>query len=511
MKIITTVGTSILFNWSKGDTKRYKDCRGTFDLDTWEDIKSSDIYKLVPHWAIQTGQNASAEIASIIGIQAERKEPLDIVLLCTDTLESYLAAHCVKLFFESDVLGENKGNFSIAEPIRIENLLVSSKDVFEKGLLNLFGSISTISNGDWNKVGFNITGGYKAIIPHITILAQIFKLPIYYIFEENEQQNYELLKVPQIPVSFDWLEVEPVLDFLKDEFKQDATTVKLFDLLGKGYVIEKKDSYDLTKTVLGADAWRSKKIDFSDMTKLSLFNAIYKKLLNNGLINHDCNLTPIGKLIQQQKEKRPAGKDFLGHTMELFIESYFNQATRHESLQHYSVQEKYDITGSYSIDLSNGNISINKKEIKIGDIDVHLFNNTTNTPVICEVKAFSAMSDYTKEIETKDDYLFQLKARILKYLEDKKCNSIEILLLIYEFQLAGNEKCLKEKIQSYENTSTILNHLKKLETDDQLASVGKVKFNVCLLQKIQSLEQYGAKKSLYDMGIKNNLFSFYTP
>jgi hypothetical protein len=41
----------------------------------------------------------------------------------------------------------------------------------------------------WDDVVLNITGGYKAIIPIMSIIGQIRKLPTYYIFGGEEEKN----------------------------------------------------------------------------------------------------------------------------------------------------------------------------------------------------------------------------------------------------------------------------------------------------------------------------------
>jgi len=46
----------------------------------------------------------------------------------------------------------------------------------------------------------NITAGYKVTIPYLTVLAQINKCPIYYIFEDTDA----LMKIPDIPLNIDW-------------------------------------------------------------------------------------------------------------------------------------------------------------------------------------------------------------------------------------------------------------------------------------------------------------------
>ena len=50
----------------------------------------------------------------------------------------------------------------------------------------------------------NITGGYKATIPYLTLMGQIYNLPIYYTFEETPGHQSELIRIPQAPIAIDW-------------------------------------------------------------------------------------------------------------------------------------------------------------------------------------------------------------------------------------------------------------------------------------------------------------------
>jgi CRISPR/Cas system-associated protein Csm6 len=63
-------------------------------------------------------------------------------------------------------------------------------------MVNLIQTIENISQGYWENVIINITGGYKATVPYLTILAQVNRCPIYYIFKDTDA----LIKIPYIPI-----------------------------------------------------------------------------------------------------------------------------------------------------------------------------------------------------------------------------------------------------------------------------------------------------------------------
>jgi hypothetical protein len=67
-------------------------------------------------------------------------------------------------------------------------------------MTNLINEIYKIAGGYWGNVIINITGGYKATVPYLTILGQVNKCPIYYIFEDTDAT----IKIPYVPIDIKW-------------------------------------------------------------------------------------------------------------------------------------------------------------------------------------------------------------------------------------------------------------------------------------------------------------------
>ena len=220
-KIITTVGTSIFNNCLKfevPDIKFHYNHLKDKDYDQWEENKDDQI-KILCHkvndWA-KDKNNASAEIASLLKIQEELKEKVEIHLICTETIFSRLAGECIQKWFGG------KNDFEIKEPIVVKDLQVKNRKKFEKnGLTNLINEIEKIGqNGSyWDDCILNITGGYKGTIPFLTILGQVNMIPIYYIFEENETDKYELIKMPNAPIDYK----REIFERYWDEFRKIET------------------------------------------------------------------------------------------------------------------------------------------------------------------------------------------------------------------------------------------------------------------------------------------------
>jgi putative CRISPR-associated protein (TIGR02619 family) len=208
-KIITMVGTSLFENYleNRSNDRNFIDAYDHFknnkikadELDR-ERCRRENIEKSLRESYFKNNQNASAEIKSLIKLKEELKEDFEIYLLFSDTAISHLAAEILyKVFSEYKPYDELK-DYEVKEPIKIEGLQTWDRSVFNKGMVNLIQTIENISQGYWENVVINITGGYKATVPYLTILAQINKCPIYYIFEDTDA----LIKIPYIPIDINW-------------------------------------------------------------------------------------------------------------------------------------------------------------------------------------------------------------------------------------------------------------------------------------------------------------------
>jgi putative CRISPR-associated protein (TIGR02619 family) len=205
-KIITTVGTSLFENYHKKyrDTA-FEDLYDFFknneisakELDKQELRKKSLIDKFNSNY-FKNNFDASAEIKSLIKLQEELKEDFDIYLLHSDTALGRLAAEIIK---DNISLYEEYGlKISRVDIHLIEELKIQNRQKFIQGMQELINNIYKISQNYWGNVVINITGGYKATIPYLTILAQVNQCPIYYIFENTDA----LIQIPNIPIDINW-------------------------------------------------------------------------------------------------------------------------------------------------------------------------------------------------------------------------------------------------------------------------------------------------------------------
>jgi len=200
-KVITTIGTSLFENAlsdignndhyeyiKKKTSNEWKSCS-----ERIERLKSVLIKWLEQH------SLGTAELKSLGKIKELFKNELDVLLLATDSVTSRLAAEILKEHYK----GNDKNIIISFDPDKdvITGLQVNNSRTFEKeGLVNLIERIEEFTQGYYQDVVINITGGYKAVIPYLTIYGQVNNIPLYYIFEDTDS----LIKIPQGPIDINW-------------------------------------------------------------------------------------------------------------------------------------------------------------------------------------------------------------------------------------------------------------------------------------------------------------------
>lgn len=160
------------------------------------------------------GESASAELQSnavIIKDKLKNEDEIKVHLLASDTIASCLAAEILKDHINSldeGVFGNNvtaifNRDLQDTEIDVISNLQITNATNFSQdGIPNLFHRINQI----WEPIGsenlsINITGGYGATLPYLTLFAQLKQVPLYYNFEKVPDK---LVEIPQAPLAIDW-------------------------------------------------------------------------------------------------------------------------------------------------------------------------------------------------------------------------------------------------------------------------------------------------------------------
>ncbi len=138
----------------------------------------------------------SAETHSLAKLKVSESD--EVVLLHSETLDGQLCAEAVKEVLENE-LGLRP------RLVKIEGLQVNNGERFRKvGIQKLFEVLTEETKG-WlenpeQKAILNATGGFKSVVPYVTLFGLLHRLEVVYIFEWSS----ELLRLPPVPVNFDY-------------------------------------------------------------------------------------------------------------------------------------------------------------------------------------------------------------------------------------------------------------------------------------------------------------------
>ncbi|CCJ34783.1 putative CRISPR-associated protein [Caloramator australicus] len=207
--IFSTVGTSIFTNIMKED-KNFQELYRSY---TQNDEKEEKIKSYV--WSIiksqQDKDKISAEIKSLNKIGVEDDDILYFIV--TDTKESRLAGDILSEYFEVTFNATSK-------VLSITNLVVNDSVKFEReGIKNLIEKIlEIIEQNPYAEIIFNPTGGYKGVVPYLTILGMIYNKKIAYIFENTDN----LIELPPIPLEFNYDLIKENEERFERLFKEGA-------------------------------------------------------------------------------------------------------------------------------------------------------------------------------------------------------------------------------------------------------------------------------------------------
>jgi CRISPR/Cas system-associated protein Csm6 len=321
MKIITTVGTSIFTNYNTKDEviKDYPELSRDYDSITTpfknlKDVSASSftdsryesdkkyVREIIQYlWLEVAKEKSCAELQTLYKIAEETGEVLEVYLLATDTVLSVLACELIKVYllekktingktvscvFNNDI---NSADTSIVKGLQVKN----AKEFINEGFNNLFKIINELSKK--GKSVLNISGGYKAILPYLTLFAQVKGIPLKYKYEDSD----ELISIGNLPFHFDYSLFED--EFLAFEAIKSGKAEH--NLPNKEYFLE-----------LLEDKNNFKKLQEKQLIQLS---------------NDKIKLSLLGKMLYEEYEKDEKDEGFnasnlLGFTMEALIFKFFN-------------------------------------------------------------------------------------------------------------------------------------------------------------------------------------------
>jgi CRISPR/Cas system-associated protein Csm6 len=209
--LITPVGTSLFRNYKdhgpgRGGVERHYQRIEHERGDRWDDRKGiidalRDDTSLTG-W-IESTDAASAEMESASKIAAQEEASIHVRLLASDTIASWLAAELIR-----DHAGIANVEFSFTPDLDlIPDLQVFDAASFGNGVRHLVRRVRGLLKERGERMGkpgastcaINITGGYKATLPYLTVLGELYDVPLRYKFEEADG----MLSIPQVPIALD--------------------------------------------------------------------------------------------------------------------------------------------------------------------------------------------------------------------------------------------------------------------------------------------------------------------
>ncbi|MDZ4681671.1 MAG: hypothetical protein SGI94_14610 [Saprospiraceae bacterium] len=224
-RIITTVGASLFTNYRDKDrvVRKYSELSGEYRAidtqyknlekldhkkrqDTKYDSEIGYIKETIEYlWLPFACEKSCAELQTLAKIAEENPGiELEVYLLATDTVVSIVACELIKgwldrgnipsvrkCVFHSDA---NATDTTVVKGLQVED----ARQFKMEGFSNLLKIMQKFATPE--QTIFNISGGYKALIPYLTLYAQLEGIPLKYMYEESE----ELVTVGNLPFGFDF-------------------------------------------------------------------------------------------------------------------------------------------------------------------------------------------------------------------------------------------------------------------------------------------------------------------
>lgn len=150
-----------------------------------------------------------------------------VYLIVSDTIEGELAGELIK-----ELLIENL-KIEKVEIRKIEKLNIAKEYEFSiKGLRNLVGEVTKIiKNNNTSNIMISPIGGLKAQIFVVGLIAQLFKIPAYYLYENST----EIITLLPLPISLD-------MEFFKEN-------IEIISKIAKEEIVSKNDIESYLKTI----------------------------------------------------------------------------------------------------------------------------------------------------------------------------------------------------------------------------------------------------------------------
>ncbi len=272
--VITTLGTSMLRNFFNETSQQ---------LPKWlyEPVRQSKEYRREINEftnALYTWFNdveMSAESATLSQLPQKN---LRFYFLASDSIATVVVAEVLQRFYKRVAP-------SIQTEIRvIYGLSMKDKNSFERGIDSLIIEVLKILKKEKDVI-FNITAGYKGVIPYFSTIAQIFNAKLIYDFEGIQNR---LITIDPLPIEFDRSFFELLYPYLVHKNFKDPKIARLLKELK--IVTPKKE------------------------------------------------LTPLGHIILFAAEKQMMNKSALGYFIEYLLYAYISQKGSFQEFHFHNIE-----------------------------------------------------------------------------------------------------------------------------------------------------------------------------
>lgn len=203
-------------------------------------------------WLAEAKENASAEIRTLAKIAETEQSDLEVHLLATDTVLSVVVCELTQQWLEENpILAGHKMtchfhyNTHVVKGLQVDDAKTFKTDGFQ----NLLVLIQKFTKP--KETIINISGGYKALVPFVTLFAQLEAIPLKYMYEDSDA----LIAVGNLPFNFDFtVFTDEFLAFerikpgkslhnlpLKEAFENDLSDPRQYQKLEDALLIFEKD------------------------------------------------------------------------------------------------------------------------------------------------------------------------------------------------------------------------------------------------------------------------------
>jgi putative CRISPR-associated protein (TIGR02619 family) len=242
IKVIVTIGTSLFTNYLKNNNSFKSQFETLSDLPySSRNDYTSEIEKIKKDFnSVQKNHELSAEIKTLVKLKEEMGDQLEIYAFTTDTILSKLAADIIKDKYQDE--------FQFRETKIIEGLQTVDFHKYDTvGFSKLISSFKQVVFKQTDKkiaTYLVISGGYKAIIPPLTVLGQIYDVQLVYIYEDSD----DLIHFPSLPIHFDGSLAEQFYPYLQNivQGKQVFNKDILHEMKDFRLVKENNQKYKIT-------------------------------------------------------------------------------------------------------------------------------------------------------------------------------------------------------------------------------------------------------------------------